>query len=514
MKVKSLKMLAIVALVTMTMQNVYAYDVDVIITKSREQIQCNIVSQDDEYVTYNSVDANNKDIYKIPRSEIEKIYMRTGDVVTFTAAKPIEAATHPTEQLITDKPVQPQMDKPATQEVEKPAPQDKKVEPAKQEAEKKENTDKKANNSTKTQPPFKFSGVIKGYIDLPETNKEKKQDTKIDYHKDLLLFVIGLPETLQGTQQIIENELTGKLASITGNVVTYPYDSLIANETDEQLLDIARNRKAEKICIFRVIPYQDEYYLTARLINSADAQVQAHSSTSSSLSNLSEIISVTGHISSELDNQIKVQKEQQRKDETKAEEIVDFEIVGTNNPFIYRFNNLSSGATDFRWDFGDGMFSFAKDYALHSYEAAGTYTITLTANVGSQKYKQQKTFTVGESSRQAQEEEELQELMDASLEQLQQSTGNLIQTIQNMNAVENTFALDIVNRKNFPCKVVVAGQQIGIVKPMTKERFLVSTDLHGQVKLIQASGYALYPTIAEYIIPKQQKRAVVTLAMD
>src|SRR5205823_5896814 len=42
------------------------------------------------------------------------------------------------------------------------------------------------------------------------------------------------------------------------------------------------------------------------------------------------------------------------------------------------FTNLSSGATDYSWDFGDGNFSTAAN-PTNTYTNAGSYTVSLTA---------------------------------------------------------------------------------------------------------------------------------------
>lgn len=51
-------------------------------------------------------------------------------------------------------------------------------------------------------------------------------------------------------------------------------------------------------------------------------------------------------------------------------------------PLMFQFTNLSSGYAEYRWDFGDGMFSMGYD-ALHTYESTGTYTVSLTATTES-----------------------------------------------------------------------------------------------------------------------------------
>ena len=57
-------------------------------------------------------------------------------------------------------------------------------------------------------------------------------------------------------------------------------------------------------------------------------------------------------------------------------------------PLMFRFNNSSTGYASYKWDFGDGMWSEAIN-AAHTYEAAGTYTVTLTGitSNGAKDYK-------------------------------------------------------------------------------------------------------------------------------
>src|SRR5439155_23669869 len=47
-------------------------------------------------------------------------------------------------------------------------------------------------------------------------------------------------------------------------------------------------------------------------------------------------------------------------------------------PLAVFFTNLSSGATDYSWDFGDGNFNVAAN-PTNTYTNAGTYTISLAA---------------------------------------------------------------------------------------------------------------------------------------
>ena len=72
---------------------------------------------------------------------------------------------------------------------------------------------------------------------------------------------------------------------------------------------------------------------------------------------------------------------------------LDFEITRLS-PFLFSFTNLSTGYDSYKWDFGDGTFSFATDEALHDFEVVGTYTVTLIATVDGVNYERRKTVEV------------------------------------------------------------------------------------------------------------------------
>ena len=59
----------------------------------------------------------------------------------------------------------------------------------------------------------------------------------------------------------------------------------------------------------------------------------------------------------------------------------DFAYTPTN-PFTFQFTNLSSGASSYKWDFGDGETSKAKE-PEHTFAQTGMYDVTLTATSSS-----------------------------------------------------------------------------------------------------------------------------------
>lgn len=195
------------------------------------------------------------------------------------------------------------------------------------------------------------------------------------------------------------------------------------------------------------------------------------------------------------------------REETEQNVNVDFELEGTGASLWCNFKNLSSGATDFRWDFGDGTFSFAKEKATKVYEKPGTYTVTLTANVGDHQYVQRKIIEVGVEERSEQEQ------MDRLNQQLAESGAQLGQSIQNLIAVKNSYALDIKNTTKYPYRINLDGHILGVVNPYKTERFIVSVEIYGRMQAVQTSGYVFSPTIKEFKIPRQQKQTACTVVI-
>lgn len=210
----------------------------------------------------------------------------------------------------------------------------------------------------------------------------------------------------------------------------------------------------------------------------------------------------------------KIEQEHIVQEETKQYVIVDFDIERTSNPFWCDFINLSSGASDFRWDFGDGTFSFAPGKATRVYEKPGTYVVTLTANVGNQKYEQRKTLTIeGQGAAQQEEQEELQEQLDRLQQQAVESAALLGQSIKKVIDVKNSYALDIKNTTKYPYRINLDGHILGVVNPYKTERFIVSVEVYGRMQAVQTSGYNHSPNIKEFRIPPQKKQTACAVVI-
>ena len=199
------------------------------------------------------------------------------------------------------------------------------------------------------------------------------------------------------------------------------------------------------------------------------------------------------------------------KDETEQTVNVDFTIERTSQPLTYRFNNLTSGASKFRWDFSDGSWTAAK-VPLYTFEEAGTYTVTLTAIVGDKKYEQRKTITVGGGAQRT-EADELDEALDQLMEQSAQNGEKLGKAIQGVIDSKNSYALDVTNNTKHPYRINLDGHILGVVNPYKTERFIVSVEIYGRLQAVQTSGYVFSPSIKEFKVPRQQKQTACSIVI-
>lgn len=114
------------------------------------------------------------------------------------------------------------------------------------------------------------------------------------------------------------------------------------------------------------------------------------------------------------------------------------------------------------------------------------------------------------------EQEALDEIHDA----IQETTTNVINIVSVFKSLQDTpppapsvYYMTVRNPRNYPCKVVMGGREIGVVQPNKQHRFTISVDMYGKVQLIQASGYLFSPTVRTYTVPKQNNGANITLDM-
>lgn len=109
-----------------------------------------------------------------------------------------------------------------------------------------------------------------------------------------------------------------------------------------------------------------------------------------------------------------------------------------------------------------------------------------------------------EQERQRKEEEEIDEMLEESLNNLGNSIKKLVETI-------NSYMVVVRNHKNYPCKVILDGHELGIVNPYKTEYFQVPLEWYGMFQAVQTQGYIISPTIFSGRIPPQKKQGTYIL---
>ncbi len=420
--------------------NAFAYDIDVIITKSREQLQCIILSRTDELITYQLV-GDNTQTFTLSTSEVEKIYPRNnGQVISYMPEpEPVNVETKKVETLIAEKPkpieerkTEPVVEQKEEQKIEQQEPikeavkepepvveKPKVVETPKKEA--KPAQEKKNIALTDEDLKFKrFMSTINGSDwEQYRAEKAKEAEKKEVLSQNIIsIFVTGLDEDQADIQQVIESEALAKLGALQDHKAQIE----VASEgfTDDSIIAIAKEHLSKFAFIINVRPFQKQYYMQSKFVDATNGKLLTSASAASSLTSLEDLLKTMDTFTTQV-----VEHFQKKDEEKKAEEDAELQA----------------------W--------------------------------------------VEESDRQA------------------ARTNNA-----EISFIEDTYTLEIVNPKNYICRVIVAGRLIGMVNPMSTRRFEVSTDLYGKVQIIQHTGYLVLPSEATFYIPEQARRSKITLTME
>lgn len=495
--------------------NVLAYPFDVIITKSREQVQCIILSRTEELITYQLVNDNSQ-TFTLNTSDVEKIYSRDNGPVISYVPEPVHVKTSIAEKPkpVEEKKAEPAVEKeveqiePIKEEVKEPNPvvdEPKVVETPQKETK----TAPEKKNIALTEDELQFK-LFMTSINGPDLEQYRAERAKEAEKKEVLsqniisIFVTGLKDDKADIQQVIESEALAKLGALKDNKAQIEVAS--KGITDDSIIAIAKEHLSKFAFIVNVRPFQKQFYMQSKLIDVANGKLLTSASAASSLTSLEDLLktmdTLTTHVVEHFQKQI---EETKAKVDAEQNVIVDFDIERTSDPFWCEFINHSSGATDFRWDFGDGTFGFAKEAAIRVYDKPGTYVITLTANVGDKKFVKKKVLTI--------ENKQPTEDSEVSQEQLQESIDNLGNAINNLKQTVNSYGLVIFNTTKHSYKINLDGHILGVVAPYKTEKYLVPIEWYGRMQAIQTSGYINHPTIKEFKIPQQKKHANISVRL-
>jgi len=272
-----------------------AAELDAIVTKSREQIQCYVISYNDSIVVVNAPDVNDNDEYTIPLSDIDKIYLHTGELI-LPGKEPATWRTKPKEQYISDKPEV--SEKTAPQETQQVAPQP--------QPKPKSQSSEDANYAEANEKFKLFMFVLKGGIEssAPEIEKTNTLDPG---HTYISIYITGFQENQQDVGEIIGNDVLARFCTIDG------YKALLDSIPDETPIDsianIAQRRGSKLAFAITVKPFRDEFYLQSMLIDADKGDILVTSRSASSFSSLDNILKVSEELTLQAERYLKTQRE-------------------------------------------------------------------------------------------------------------------------------------------------------------------------------------------------------------
>ncbi len=306
-----MRKLNLIVLLLLAIQTVMAYEFDVIITKSREQIQCVIVTQNEDAITYKLVDSEDSQIYTISNSEIEKIYFRNVDYALE------QRLQHQREQAKADSIAAVQ----AAEERERLA-REKAINDsiAAVRADEERIARAKVDSVARVEANNKirqFTGVIKAAPDQPETPVEQRPVNAVEGEGStmkMFVYIVGLDETQEEVRQIIANDISVKLKTVEGCDIQY-YSDTIHEDTDNQLISITKQNGGSLACVIRTMPFHDEYYIQVNLIETTNEHSILSTSTASSLASLNDILQTTDTIADQIKQALMILIHQEEEDE-------------------------------------------------------------------------------------------------------------------------------------------------------------------------------------------------------
>jgi len=276
---------------------------------------------------------------------------------------------------------------------------------------------------------------------------------------DVAVYVTGLDSTQSATMRIIGSELaTGIVALSDYNAVDRTEEFLNAlgskgSINDQKILELGKQYGAKHVCFVNIMPYQNTFYIQAKFQNANNAKILSSVRESSSLESLEEILRATESLSTNLINQLNAKREEVRQKELEQERIEQ------------------------------------------------------------QKAQQRQQEAERRAQEQARERQRQQQEMEESQAMLEESLENLGNAIMDLKQTVNSYGLVIHNTTKHPYKINLDGHILGVVAPYKTETYLVPIEWYGRLQAVQTSGYMFYPTVKDFKIPQQKKKANVSIKL-
>lgn len=398
--------------------------------------------------------------------------------------------------------------------------------------------------------------------------------TALAQQQKVAVYVTAVDGIEEATKQIVGTELvTALVANPAYDAVERTADFLntiqkehgyqrSGNVDDQQIRNLGKQFGASLVCVANIMPFQNAYYIQARLLNVETASVEAAARETSSLSSIDDFVSAAESLASKLvGKQADLQKYGNEYssvlyseedciltsiDNTGRSAVATFKYITARpqqikmSPNVYIIDNKTGDTFRALEVSGIGSANF-------TYANAGILTFTVTFeklpnNISSidiieprgwswtkitlKPYDRANYFVFRDNSKniynnlaqkeqiaaeraRAQEQRQREEQAERAAQQqamqdnLQNGLDRLGEAIRGYQQVKNSYVLEIHNTKNYPIKVVLDGRILGIINAYKTEEFLLDINLYGKLQLIQQSGYLFSPTTYTRQVPKQ-----------
>lgn len=387
------------------------------------------------------------------------------------------------------------------------------------------------------------------------------------------VYVNGASEVDGTVKQILGNELVTAISANQNftavdrsadflNILKQEQGEQVSgNIDDSQVQQLGQKFGAQQVCIAHITPYQNKFYIQARMVDVDNASVLATCREISALHDLDEMVVVSGKLTQKLipvkaepieEPQKKVSEDIQEEQIQEAVitytkdystvgkqndtycDLISIDNTGTYAVATFKFVNTKASTLSFSTkgylldNKGikhpvvrvDGVGTSSSSPAK---KAAGitTFTVTFTkladdvVNIGitegvenGWKWEQITLKPYGMANYYQFEDKSVTKLQELKTKE---SSEKLAQGIQDIVDLFTSFNIIVVNSKSDPYVIEIEGKKIGVAPANKVTTLQAPVTSYGQLKATQMSGYLLFPTTYKYTVYKQKIGSSITI---
>ncbi|MCR5533184.1 MAG: hypothetical protein K6F10_04810 [Paludibacteraceae bacterium] len=151
--------------------------------------------------------------------------------------------------------------------------------------------------------------IYKSTINKPKTAPQAPQPKPVDLNKmSIAIFVTGLDNKQNDVRKVIESEVKSKLNTIEGNKAKI--ESAPAGITEDSILSLAKKANSGLTYLIDVMPFQNQYYLQSKLIDTKSGDYLVSDRAVSSLNSLPEVLTAIDELTNQVKSHLQEKKNQ------------------------------------------------------------------------------------------------------------------------------------------------------------------------------------------------------------